>query len=73
MLPPLPGCVALIVTGDFGQSVGIFGSFQPSGVFQKLMGAAIVFVMGVLHFIPGSVFFGFIGGYLTALIFDDDY
>jgi hypothetical protein len=66
-------CVALIVTGDFGRSVGIFGTFQPNGVFQKLLGTTMVFVVGFLANLLGSIFIGFFGGYITALLFDDDY
>ncbi|MGB8353029.1 MAG: hypothetical protein WCD79_04005 [Chthoniobacteraceae bacterium] len=67
-------CVALVVTGDFGVSLGVFGTFQPPcTIFQKFMAIIVIFFTGFWFFILGAVIFGFIGGYLLALLFAPAY
>lgn len=62
-------CLALIAIGDFGVSLGVFGSFQPPySLLQKLAGTLVVGSCGFLLFVPGAVVIGFIGGYAIALL-----
>lgn len=66
-------CLALIVTGDFGMSLGIFGSFQPDGLLQKLVGTLMVFFAGLIGVLLSAAFVGFVCGFVVALVFDQDY
>lgn len=63
-------CFALICTGDFGVSLGVFGSFPaPYTLSQKLMATVVVFFVGFWRFLFGAALVGFLGGYPLAVIF----
>jgi hypothetical protein len=65
--------IAIVSIGDFGQSQGIFGSFEPTTLTQKLMGAIMVALVQLLSMAASSVLVGFAAGYVLALMFDEDW
>jgi hypothetical protein len=67
-------CATLVVTGDFGVSLGVFGLLKPPySILQKLMATVVIFFTGIWLNILGAIVDGFIGGFLVALIFSPPY
>ncbi|MDD5351063.1 MAG: hypothetical protein PHQ12_12695 [Chthoniobacteraceae bacterium] len=63
-------CAGLVVTGDFGISLGVFGGFRPPYSFlQKLAGTGVVFIVGSIVLSLPTLVAGFVWGYLCALLF----
>jgi hypothetical protein len=63
-------CAGLALTGDFGSSLGVFGSLRPPySTGQKLMAIAVSFFAGSVLLSLLAVAAGFVWGYLWALGF----
>ena len=66
-------CLALVATGDFGSSIGIFGSFAPETLAQHLMGTAIVFIVGSISFGINALIIGYLLGLLSTVFLNFEY
>ena len=67
-------CATLVVTGDFGVSLGIFGLLKPPySILQKLMATVVIFFAGFWLFIFSALIDGFVGGILLVFIFSPPY
>ena len=61
-------CIALIISGDYGRSIGIFGSFEPKTTLHELLGTGIVFIVGSIFFGIHALIIGFLLGLLSIVV-----